>query len=356
MGAKAFALKFDTEPIRPVIALEAAHPGQGAAATGPEPIRSVMLAQLRAAIARIEDRAPRLAVGVSPLPPADRVVARPRSGHPGRLRFGIPELDLALDPRPGGGLPVAALHEVRAAESGEAASAIGFALLLAGLAAGFCRPVFWIAQDVASAEAGSLYGPGLTGLGLDPGLLVRIRVRRLAEALWAAGEVAAAGAGSCLLEIRGNPARADLAFTRRLALRAQATGLPVIVLRQSGQEEAGAAASRLAVRPAASGTGPPNGTSARWLGPPAFAVTIEKCRGGRAGSPDSADPFLLEWNCHERRFVAIGPGTSSRARSDDRTPAGRTPVAPLPVARSASAGDGSADARPPRPALALRRA
>jgi protein ImuA len=358
MGAKAFALKFDTAPIRPVIAPEAAHPGQGAAATGPEPIRSVMLAQLRAAIARIEDRAPRLAVGVSPLPPADHVVARPRSGHPGRLRFGIPELDLALDPGPGGGLPAAALHEVRAAESGEAASAIGFALLLAGLAAGFSRPVFWIAQETAQTEVGSLYGPGLAGLGLDPGLLVRIRAHRLAEALWAAGEVAAAGAGPCLLEIRGNPARADLAFTRRLALRARATGLPVIVLRQSGQEEASAAASRLAVRPAASETGPPDGpgAAARWLGPAAFAVTIEKCRGGRAGSPDSADPFLLEWNCHERRFVAIGPGTSARARSDDRTPAGRTPVAPLPFARSASAGDGPADARPPWPALALRRA
>jgi len=329
MGARAFALNFGPEPIRREQIQEKWKP-----LSHPDLRRGkvAVTGQLRDAIARIEGRAPQLAVAGSPPSvtgvcprvglwpdPGDISPARREIGR-GLLRFGIAEPDLAL----GDGLPVAALHEVRAAEAGEAASAIGFALLFAGLAAGFDRPVFWIAEEMAQAEAGSLYGPGLAALGLDPGLLVRVRVRKLAEALWAAGEVAAAGAGPCLMEIRGNPARADLAFTRRLALRARAAGLPVILLRQGGEAEASAAASRWAIAPAdsrvsahasrvgASGAGP----SARWLGPPAFAVTLEKCRGGRPGR------FFLEWNCHERRFVPIVAGTFTRMQSADGAAAG----------------------------------
>ncbi len=236
------------------------------------------------------------------------------------LRFGIAELDAALGTTTGaatgGGLPIAALHEVRAGEAGAAASAIAFALLLAGLGAGFGRPVFWIAENFARAEAGSLYGPGLAALGLDPGVLVRVGVRRLDQALWAAGEIAAAGAGACLMEIRGNPARAGLAFTRRLALRARASGQPVILLRQEGGEEAGAAASRWAIRSAMSAAS----CGSRWLGPPAFAVNLEKCRGGRPGE------WILEWNCHERRFALarhgnVGPATDRAASAGTRAPA-----------------------------------
>jgi protein ImuA len=206
---------------------------------------------------------------------------------------------------------------------------------------------FWIAGPDARNEAGLIYGPGLEALGLGGIELVRVFARGAADALWAAGEVAAhKGAGLCLLELRGNPARADLAFSRRLALRAREAGVPVIVLRQGGGEEASAALTRWRVAPAPSDPGPRAGR--KWLGPPAFAVTLEKCRGGHPGE------WLMEWKSDERLFApvrsAAGAGTQ---------PAGFPPGAagaPLSLDRPHPAFDRPAGAAAARPGLAARRA
>lgn len=313
MAGRAFALpQARQEPDAPP-AQDAAH------------LRAVVTA-LGAQIARMEERTPVLAGG----------------GGPPLLTLGVEGIDheLAL-----AAVPAAALHEIRAPGTLDAAAAAGFALALAARLGGPDGGLFWIAPRMAGLEAGSPFGPGIAALGLDPSALVRVETERVEEALWAAGEVAATPrAGVCLLELRGNPPAADLAFSRRLALRARDRGVPVVLLRQSGGEEASAAATRWRIEPARSRAGT-QGAARKWVGPPAFRVTLEKCRGGRPGE------WTLEWNNDERLFALAEGGIR---RTDGRDPAGRR--TPLPFHQPAQAGDRPDPARPSRSGLEKRSA
>lgn len=264
--------------------------------------RQQLVSALNEKIAKIEHRPLRIDGS-----PAQN--ARPRF-----IPFGIDEIDKALicsdlaapvsdneDARTGPegmnhGLAVGALHEVRAPTTLDLAASAGFALALGSLLAGFNGAIFWIAEQQARTEAGEFHGPGLAGLGIDPARLIRVFTRDNSEALWAAGEIAACpGTGFCLLELRGNPARADLAFSRRLALRAQSANMPVLLLRQSGQEEASAAATRWRVSPAPSIRQADE--PVRFVGAPAWHAALEKSRSGRPGA------WTLEWKRDERLFA-----------------------------------------------------
>ena len=77
----------------------------------------------------------------------------------GCLPFGVEPIDAAL----GGGLARGALHEIAAPGEAHLTAAAGFAL---GLAARGQARVFWIAEDMALAESGAPYGPGLEAFGL----------------------------------------------------------------------------------------------------------------------------------------------------------------------------------------------
>ncbi len=250
-----------------------------------------------------------------------------------RVALGIDCIDAVFDPPSHasphshaslpGGIIANGLHEVRA-ETGLAAGAgAGFALALGltlarGVAKGMIRqrgtdghelpslsplpPVFWIADRHTRQEYGGFYSPGLAAFGLSPENLIRIHPQSREESLWAAGEIAATpgAAAFCLIEIRRHPKEMDLTTTRRLLLRAQVSGTPVILLRQSGEEEASAALTRWHVRPAASQTCPDPTVPHRllplpdqFIGPPSFDVQLEKCRGGNA---NSSTRWIMEWN------------------------------------------------------------
>jgi protein ImuA len=325
-------------------------------AEAPRPAAS-LVAELGARIARIENRAPSLEAA--------------REGEAGPcLTLGIDEIDAMLCGRLAASpVPAAALHEVRAQTGLDAAAATAFALALGTRALECSRQgvegagtMFWIAGKETRGEAGLLYGPGLAALGLG-GELIRVFVDNTADALWAAGEVAAhKGAGLCLLEMRGNPAKADLAFSRRLALRARESGVPVIVLRQGGDEEASAALTRWRVAPAPSalpdlGALGGQGPARKWLGPPAFAVALEKCRGGQPGE------WIMEWKSDERLFAPFksGSGTMrSPAAAFMPNPSGPgsrpTPDKTLSLHNPHRAADGQAGKAAPRPGMAARRA
>lgn len=306
--------------------------------------RADLIAALGSRIARIENR-----------PPAFDPAHETSAATGPVLSLGMTGIDAMLAGREAGTAPVpaAALHEVRAETALDAAAATGFALGL-GQRAIACTgrrqaAMFWIAGHDARNEAGLIYGPGLEDLGLGGIELVRVFANGVADALWAAGEVAAhKGAGLCLLELRANPARADLAFSRRLALRAREAGVPVIVLRQGGGEEASAALTRWRVAPAPSDPGIAAGR--KWLGPPAFAVTLEKCRGGRPGE------WLMEWKSDERLFAPAGSGNLAAMH-----PAG-FPVrfgaagSPLSLPRPSRAFDRPSGEAAARSGLAARRA
>jgi protein ImuA len=213
---------------------------------------------------------------------------RPRCG---KLRLGHGGLDAVL----GGGLPLAALHEIRVHESRDGGAAAGFTMaLLARLAeAGAISSVVWISEADARREAGSLYAPGLLALGLDPGRIVAVAAGSESEALWAfEAALACRGLGVAVCELR-RPAL-ELGATRRCALRAREADVTGLLLRLAGRAEPSAAELRFRVSPAPAGT---IGGFARGVGRMAWRLTLEKSRNGRTGE------FSVEWNAYVRSFA-----------------------------------------------------
>lgn len=264
------------------------------------------LSRLRQDIARMEGRlaeADRLVLGLAHAPNGEAVEgAAPGlelGRRRGKLRLGFEALDRVL----GGGLPLDALHDIRAVESRDAGAGAGFVLaLVARLAeADGMPPVFWVSAAAPRREAGHLYAPGLVALGLDPGSIVQVFTRTGTEALWAfEAALACRGVGVAVCELR--EASLDLAATRRCALRARDAKVTGFLLRLSSPAEPTAADLRFRLAPAPAGT---IGGYAAGIGRMAWRVALEKNRGGRTGS------FLVEWNAHERRFVEPEKGRTN---------------------------------------------
>ncbi|MFO1185498.1 MAG: hypothetical protein U1E56_12040 [Bauldia sp.] len=215
-------------------------------------------------------------------------------GGPERLTLGLDGIDRRL----GGGLVRAGLHEIRSALTRENGAANGFALaVLARLTAKDRRPVLWVSERWALAEAGVPYGPGFLQFGLDPERLILVETRRPEEALFAFEEgLACQGLAAVLGEIRGNPAVLDLTASRRLALRAQQSGVTGLFLHQAGEAEPSAALTRWRVGPLAAGT--MDGFQ-KGIGRPAWHLELER---NRSGAPDRFD---VEWDHESRRFTTV---------------------------------------------------
>lgn len=290
------------------------------------------IAVLRESIARLErmkspgllDQARKLQeAGFDPAP-------RHRAPAENVLALGIPGLDTLL----GGGLPLEGLVEIRNGQVRDIGAATGFTLASATLyqtgagSGGPTRPVLWISQAMASQEAGLAYGMGLQTFGLDMRQFLLAVPDKLVEALWIAEAALANGAFSVVvLEIRGNPQGYGPGESRRLQVRAKAAGLPLFLLRQSAEEEAGSARLRLQVHPAPSLLRPlPGGARLSGsIGNPVFEVIAEKHKGA------APDTIFVEWNAHDRRFYPAQPLPL------------RTPVAgPHPVDLLSAPADGSA--------------
>ncbi len=209
-----------------------------------------------------------------------------------RLSFGVE----AVDHRLGGGLPLAALHEVRCDETRGTGAATGFAAaLLTRLAAVQTKPILWIEEEISTAEAGLPFGGGIARFGLDAGRLILIRARRSEDALWVFEEgLRCAGLAAVLLVLRGSPRALDLTVSRRLALRSAAHGVMGLLLRQASEAEPGAATTRwrIAPQPASVMDG-----FAEGIGRPAFRAELEKNRLGPTGR------FDLEWDHAYKRFA-----------------------------------------------------
>ncbi len=290
------------------------------------------LCRLRRDIARIEGRLAeddRLPDAVLPriesIPLAVHAAATPqlREKFRARLELGIAALDTVLD----GGLPLAALHEIRADESRDGGAASGFALALVArlTASGGASSIVWIGEADLRREAGGLYAPGLIALGLDPARVVEVAVRTEKEALWAfEAALSCRGLGVAVCELR--QASLDLSATRRCALRAREGGVTGFLLRLGNAwAEPSAAELRFGVSPAPAGE---IGRFAAGIGRMAWRLRLEKNRLGPTGA------FTVEWNAHERSFVERGEGT---CRADTQ-PLSATPPH-----------------RPPYPAAAERR-
>ena len=166
-------------------------------------------------------------------PSLDVLRARVRAleaGDAGRravLPLGPAALDACL---PGGGLPLAGLHEI----AGERAEwdggvALGFALaLLSRVLAKAEGPLLWVGARL------DLHAPGLAAFGIDPARLALVRAGAEPDRLWALEEGLRAreGRGAAFAAVLGEVATLDRTAGRRLQLAAEAGGLPCFVLRR----------------------------------------------------------------------------------------------------------------------------
>jgi protein ImuA len=251
---------------------------------------------LRETIARLEGKA---------LPAQAAAEAQDDKRLNRALETGVAVLDAALD----GGLPSDGLTEIRSVGLRHAGAASGFALSLCArfqaqrdTASG--GAILWIADRMATLEAGRPYPLGLAHFGLAIDRLFHAAPVTLEDALWLA-EAALASGVFCvtILETHGNPKGFGLTESRRLSLRAKAAGRPLLVLRHAGEEEASSALFRFLVQPALASErrlpgGPMLGGS---IGHPVFRLTLEKSRNPAPLS------LHLEWNPHDRQFLALDP-------------------------------------------------
>ncbi len=178
---------------------------------------------------------------VAPCRAAARPGAQPciPAGHGG--------MDAAL----GGGVMRGRLHEILAADAGDASSAAGFAAMLAHRAGG---AILWLREDEAQRRGGRLYPPGLVQIGIDPARLVLAVLPDPPALLRAAADVARCPAvGVAVVELWRTPRVMDLTASRRLALAAEAAGVTVLLLRVEADAAPSAAQTRWAVRAAPSG-------------------------------------------------------------------------------------------------------
>ena len=224
---------------------------------------------------------------------------------------------------PGGNSPPAelcahaALHEFYPAAPGDAAAAIGFAAAAAALAAGD-RFILWVCEDIARDDPVRLHPSGLAALGLDPALHVLVRARSVPDVLRAGVEAARCGAlGAAVIEVRGEARQLDLTASRRLSLAAQASGVPVLMVRLAAHPVSSAAWTRWLVRSA-----PSRALAADAPGCPAYDLTLLRHRGGVA-----AGAWRMEWDRDRRCFEErTSGGGAPLSRGVVSVPADRPPA------------------------------
>jgi protein ImuA len=196
---------------------------------------------------------------------------------PGIVQFPRRTTDQADAPRLTGGSPVAplpvvplpvALSEVFAGTVGDA-GAVGFAL--SRLANGKA-PILWIQDRLSRRETG---GPHLPGLGPGRSILL-VEVTRPADVLVAAEEgLRCKSLSAVIAEVYGNPPALDFTATKRLALRAEATGVPCWLIRHGGTADLSAARDRWRITSLPAGPHPDDATSP---GDPRWRVELFRSR------------------------------------------------------------------------------
>jgi protein ImuA len=231
------------------------------------------LARLKQQIARIERQCP--------LPDARSVVP---TGH------------AAIDAALGGGLRRGSLHEAFA-ESADAASAAGFAAMLARRCGG---PAIWIRETKTAQQ---LYGEGLAEIGLDPACLILCAVPDAAAALKAAHDaVHCPQSGVVVIELWRRARAMTLTVSRRLALAAEKSGVTPILVQIDVAPQPSAATTRWAVRSAPSIA--LAGNAPGWT-----ALDLELLRQrGRAGE----GRWTAMWDADDGRFVPAAGAALSR--------------------------------------------
>jgi protein ImuA len=216
---------------------------------------------------------------------------------PGALPLGIATVDEAL----GGGLARGALHEIAALGEAHLTAATGFVLGLVSSS----RRLLWIAEDMALAESGAPYGPGLDLFNLAPERLLTVGAAHRRDLLWAMEEALRCRAiGAVIGELRHGAL--DTVAVRRLSLAATESGALALLLRARPASDASTAATRWIVGAA------PSPPAAHDLGPSRFTAHLVRNRRGPIGS------WILQWSDIDERFILATPAQPVAAPALDR--------------------------------------
>ncbi|MBS0483049.1 MAG: hypothetical protein JSR96_13075 [Proteobacteria bacterium] len=242
--------------------------------------------------------------------------------EPRRWASGVASLDAALS----GGLAQGCVHEIYAAQPGDAAAAAGFVLAVATGMGGRDKAVLWLRLHRSMRMAGVLQGNGWAELGglPDNGLLgvvddVRTLLRTAGDAL------RCASLGAVIVEGWGAMRELDLTASRRLVLAAEKSGVPLLLLRIDAVPVPSAGRTRWQVAAAPSRALP--GNAPGW---PAFAVTLLRQRSGPCGLD-----WRLEWNRDRCQFDEAPLSGAVVSLSAGRAAADRTGATPWPDVRRA---------------------
>ena len=168
------------------------------------------------------------------------------------------------------------LHEIKPAAYRDAPSALAFALAFIGdrlTRRESASPLLWCLTERAAREWGAPYGSGLIAFGLDPALVLIVQARNATDAAWALEEGLKAGA---FIAVLGQIEVKAPIMARRLGLAAQVSRTPCLLL--SGHQGGGLPGTLTRWRVAAErSSGAAFDASAP--GPPAWHLTLERCRG-----------------------------------------------------------------------------
>ncbi|MEL6678713.1 MAG: hypothetical protein AAFQ51_08405 [Pseudomonadota bacterium] len=151
---------------------------------------------------------------------------------------------------------------------------VGFVLAMLGRGD---KPLLWVQDRLSQREAGRPYLPGLAHA---PPIL-RVDLSQPVDVLWAMEEgLRCGGLAGVVGEIWADPPALSFTATKRLALRAEAAGLPCWLLRRSAAPNLSAARNRWRVGALPSD---PNPHDARAPGPPRWDVELFRSRHMRPG-------------------------------------------------------------------------
>lgn len=141
-------------------------------------------------------------------------------------------------------------------------------------------PVLWVSDRMSRRENGRLYGAALRQFGFK-GRVLRVEVSHPRDVLWAMEEGAGcAGLAAVVGEIHGAPEVLSFTATKRLALRAEASKVPIWLIRSGDPGTLSAARERWRVSSLPSQVHPHDATAP---GTPAWEAELFRARGRAPG-------------------------------------------------------------------------
>ncbi|MEM7543988.1 MAG: hypothetical protein AAF367_00485 [Pseudomonadota bacterium] len=140
------------------------------------------------------------------------------------------------------------------------------------------RPILWVQDRLSRREAGMLYLPGMGAKRT----LLQVDVSRAADALWSMEEgLRCKGLSAVVAEIWGDPPALSFTATKRLALRAEAAGIPCWLIRRAASPDLSAARDRWRIASLPSAPAPHDRQAP---GDPRWRVELFRSRAHRPGT------------------------------------------------------------------------